>query len=164
MTVDAWSRAKREGEGMHRAVRGKTGEGLSPDRLHHAYAVRRRRLQGGPMHEILIVATAVFAVCVALGTALVVGHRQRRRAAQGSSARPEPRSVVRLLTSDAELKEAVERASRFERAVAELLESRAARYESLLSPPSAPGLRFVPPPDAATEREDAEPTRQPRPA
>lgn len=113
------------------------------------------------MRQILIVAAPAAAFCVLLAALLLV-RSARRRAAAAARARPEPQSVVHVLTSDRELREAVERASRFERGVAEQLETRAARYESLLGAVGPPELRRVPSssdPDGARRAEGA---HQPR--
>lgn len=113
------------------------------------------------MRQILIVAAPAALFCAVLATFLLV-RRARHRAALAARIRPEPQSVVHVLTSDRELREAIERASRFERGVAERLESRAAHYESLLGPSGAPELRRVPPRDADGARGRADAARQPR--
>lgn len=105
------------------------------------------------MHDIPILAVGPAGALVLL-TAGVVLYRAaaRTRAARNATARPEPHSVVHLLVTDGELREAVERASRFERTMAEALEHRAAHYESLLSPPRAADIRPLADPDAGTSR------------
>lgn len=108
------------------------------------------------MRDIVIFAAAG----VGLFLLAVVGVRawsaSRTRVVPGPPARrPEPDSVVHVLAGDGELRAAIERASRFERDVAELLESRAARYESLLVRPAGsavPELRSVREPAPGTVR------------
>jgi len=95
------------------------------------------------LHHDSLALVVLLAVAVLAGaTGLIVAATSRRRARTGPPARPEPRSVVHLLASG-ELREAVERASQFERGVAEILESRAARYESLLAGAAPTELRPV---------------------
>lgn len=105
------------------------------------------------MHDIPILVAAPVGACVLLAAGVVLCRViARTRSARGAAPRPEPHSVVHLLMGDGELREAVERASRFERSVAEALEHRAARYESLLSPPQAADIRPLPDPDAGATR------------
>lgn len=110
------------------------------------------------MHHIVVLAAPVAGVLVAVVAAGLVARRAtRRRVALAAEQRPEPRSVVHVLVDEHELRAAVERASRFERGVAEALESRAARYESLLGESllgaTAPDLRAVRTHDAASDRQ-----------
>lgn len=94
-------------------------------------------------HVVIFAAPAAGLVVLAVIVVLLAARSARRRAALARAARPQPSSVVHLLTDERELREAIARASRFEREVAELVEHRAARYESLLSRP-APDLRPAP--------------------
>ena len=112
------------------------------------------------MHHLTIPAAALAGACMLFACALVI-HRMTVRRCKNlvRPARPEPRSVVHLLLSDDELRDAIERATRFERSVAEALEQRAAHYESLLMPSLPPELRPVPVPEP-----DAGPARQIQPA
>lgn len=114
------------------------------------------------MRQIVIVAAPLAALCVLVATAVLVRRVARHRAAAAGLVRPEPQSVVHVLTTDSELREAVERATRFERGVAELLESRAARYESLLRASPTHELRTVPQRDTGVARSRTDGAPQPR--
>ena len=105
------------------------------------------------MHELPILAVGPAGALVLLAAGVVLYRVvARARASRNATARPEPHSVVHLLVTDGELREAVERASRFERTLAEALEHRAARYESLLSPPQPADIRPLADPDAGAAR------------
>lgn len=101
---------------------------------------------------------------VLLGSALVLAVaavavvRYRRRNAP-SIEEPAPRSLVRVLRSDEELREAVDRAVRFERVLADTLQTRTRRYEAMVRP--APITRIE---TALTARGDAADDPAPRSA
>src|SRR5579875_3730009 len=81
----------------------------------------------GSMHTVgaVMVAVAVLAACG------LVAMLPRRRAVVEQDAAPERPSMVRVLNSDAELRDAARRAARFETLAAAALEARARRYEAL---------------------------------
>lgn len=85
-----------------------------------------------------IVIPAVVLVLAACWWAAALRHRRQRPTVIG-----EPRSLVRLLTSEAELHEAVRRAERFELEVAARLRARTERYEAI----GPPHLWVSEPPD-----------------
>lgn len=64
--------------------------------------------------------------------------RHRRSRLDVEAVQPEPSRIFRVLSTDAELRDAVSRASRCERMAAERLWDRASRYESLVTPASPP--------------------------
>lgn len=70
---------------------------------------------------------------------------RRHRAAEPLLDDAAPRSLVRVLRSEEELREAVDKAVRFERMLADSVETRTRRYQALLS--AAPLRRLDP--DAA---------------
>lgn len=77
------------------------------------------------------------AVVAAAGGAGILRHRRRNdSSAQG----PVPRSLVRVLTSDDELRAAVGRAARFERMLADSVQTRTRRYEAMVAPAAIPHL------------------------
>ncbi len=91
---------------------------------------------------------------VTSGVALVLavaGWWWARRWRQDSAAPAEvPRSLVRVLHGDDELREALERAARFEHGVAASLRARASRYEAMLPAARVTDIRA----DASTARRD----------
>jgi hypothetical protein len=58
----------------------------------------------------------------------------RRRADSRAEEPVRVRSLVRVITSEDELRDAVERAARFERMVIERMQTRARRYEDMVAP------------------------------
>lgn len=74
----------------------------------------------------IVIPAAVFVLAACLSAVALHRHRRQRPAVIA-----EPRSLVRLLTSEAELHEAVRRAERFELEVAASLRARTARYEAI---------------------------------
>lgn len=105
------------------------------------------------MHHVVILVVPVVGLVV-LGIVALLAFRRaaRRRAAAAATRRVQPASVVHLLTDEQELREALERASRFEHEVAGLVESRAARYESLLAHPGPARLRTISEPSGKPAR------------
>lgn len=83
-------------------------------------------------HLVLYVAPAVVVAACLL---IVVAVRRRRRAAAADDAPSAPRSLVRILDTEDDLRSAVVRAAEFERMVTNTLASRARRYEEMI--PSA---------------------------
>lgn len=71
------------------------------------------------------------ALIAAAGAAAVL---QRRRNRDPDVQRPEPHSLVRVLRSEEELREAVDRAVRFERSLADRARTRTRRYEDMVHP------------------------------
>jgi hypothetical protein len=86
------------------------------------------------MAHLVLFATA--GVVVAAWGFGVLRHPRRRAEARVEIPEP-PSSLVRVLTSDEELKEAVDRAAYFEQLVADARRSRRRRYEALV-PGSTP--------------------------
>lgn len=60
-------------------------------------------------------------------------HYRRKAIGQKSVPIPGP-SLVRILTTDDELRDAVRRAASFERVVADRMQTRARRYEAMVAP------------------------------
>lgn len=84
-----------------------------------------------------MVRTLIGACSLLSGLRLFSGrHRSSRLDAE--AAQPEPSRIFRVLSTDAELRDAVSRASRCERMAAERLWDRATRYEALVTPASPP--------------------------
>lgn len=71
------------------------------------------------------------ALVLAAGWVAMALHRHRR---QQPAVIAEPHSLVRLLTTEAELHEAVRRAEQFELEVAAILRARTERYEAIGPP------------------------------
>lgn len=65
----------------------------------------------------------------------------RRRRARSTTTLGAPISLVRILTSDDELREAIDRAAGFEKMVAETVQARRHRYETMV--PTAKVSRIV---------------------
>lgn len=86
-------------------------------------------------HLLTLIVPLGGAALVGVLVLVVAGPAVRRARRAAARPRPEPHSVVHLLAGEGELRDAIERACRFEREVAEMLEERAARYESLLADP-----------------------------
>lgn len=83
------------------------------------------------MSNPIVVVIVLAVVGVLLGA---IGIHQRRKAS-GRTTAPEHRpSLVRVLTTDEELRDAVHRAASFERAVADRMRTRARRYEAMVAP------------------------------
>jgi LPXTG-motif cell wall-anchored protein len=82
-------------------------------------------------HHILLLLLIGIACVLAAGVATVLLRRRKRTPA---AEEPQPRSLVRVLRSDEELREAVGRAARFERMLADTMETRARRYEAMVQP------------------------------
>lgn len=90
------------------------------------------------MHqELLVLACAGAGCAAALSVAMVMHLRLSARARIGV---PEPRSLVRVLSSDAAIRAAALRAAAIEREAAERAIQRAVHYESLASSSSSPGV------------------------
>lgn len=83
------------------------------------------------MRAILAVVIPAALVVLAAGWAALAVRRHRR---QKPAVITEPHSLVRLLTTEAELHEAVRRAERFELEVAAILRARTERYEAIGPP------------------------------
>lgn len=99
-------------------------------------------------HAVILVAPVAGLVALTLLVLVAARRAARRRVAMAVAARRQPASVVHLLSDEAELREALERASRFEHEVADLVESRAARYESQLAHRAPAPLRTIAEPGA----------------
>jgi hypothetical protein len=111
-----------------------------------------RRKRGAEMEILLFVLIGLAVFC-----AVVVGYSRLRAAGAESASLTEPRSMVHVIGSEDELREALSRAAQIERDVADVALSRAAQYEEML--PSAPIA------DLAAAREKAEEvTAESRPA
>jgi len=94
-------------------------------------------------HHILVLAVLAGAVVAAAVTFVLFWVARHRAVRPLSPARPEPASVVHVIASPSELRDAVQRAARFERDVARLVEQRAARYDLLAEGTTPSGLRAV---------------------
>lgn len=94
-------------------------------------------------HVVILVAPAAGLVALGLFALSAARRAARRRGTTGTPRRPLPASVVHVLTDEHELREALERASRFEHDIAHLVEGRAARYESLLPSPAPAELHTI---------------------
>jgi hypothetical protein len=80
--------------------------------------------------------------CVLLGVIGLSLTRWRRRRKMDSGVEfLEPRSLVRVLRGEEDLKEAVWRAVQFERGAASVLMNRADRYEALIAPTPITDIR-----------------------
>lgn len=103
-------------------------------------------------------ALLLLASALVLTVAAAAVVRYRRKSAL-SVEEPAPRSMVRVLRSDEELREAVDRAVRFERVLADSLQTRTRRYEAMVRP--APITRIE---TALTARSEAADDPAPRSA
>lgn len=89
-------------------------------------------------HLGVFVAALAVIVC---GAAAAVRVAWRRRSAGPLTQEPPRESrLVRLLTSDEELHDAVARAARFEQMMADTHSTRVRRYEAMVSPLRAPAI------------------------
>ena len=95
------------------------------------------------MHEqeLAVVLLGCVVVVILMMVVGMVFWRRRVRRARLAVVRPAPNPLVKMLVDDHELAEALERAARFERFVAEKVASRARRYEELMATPAAPARR-----------------------
>jgi len=87
-------------------------------------------------HTILLYGGGLVLVLVALGLLATSGHRRKaktRKAARVEIARSEHPSVVQILRSERDLRDALQRAVEYERGLAVVVGHRAARYEAMLS-------------------------------
>lgn len=97
-------------------------------------------------HELVLMAFAGGAsLAVVLSVVLLLRRRASRRLATAHVV--EPRSLVQLLTTEAEIAEAARRAASFERRAAQRATARATHYDVLADPSTAP----VPVPVPAAE-------------
>lgn len=79
---------------------------------------------------LLPIAVVVAVVVVAVAGRLIRRHRAPASIAESPAC---PSSLVRVLTSDEELRDAVHRAADFERMVADTVRTRARRYEAMVA-------------------------------
>ena len=82
-------------------------------------------------HIVLLFVTSGVALLVAVALSVTCGHRRRARPVE--EALPEARSLIHVLRNEEELQVAVRRATQFDRGIADMLRTRADRYERLIA-------------------------------
>ena len=93
-------------------------------------------------------------IAIVLGAALVglgISVALRRRRPAGEEPAKEPSSLVRVLSTEDEVRDAVVRATQFEEAAAALIDARTRRYRTLAGPSAATRLHALHTSDADAE-------------
>lgn len=104
------------------------------------------------MEHLILVIVAIAAGTGALVTAFLVRHHR----SSAPTEEPVSRSpLVRVLTTDEALRDAVQRAAAFERMVAASLETRTRRYEAMIQPAPVTEIGVSPRPVATLPDDEA---------
>ena len=99
----------------------------------------------------VLMSLLVIAGGLAVLALLAIAHSRNRVASRSTTALTQPMSLLHVIESDEELRAALIRAARNERAIAEVALARAGRYEEMMPPAPVAELRRAP----TTDAEDA---------